>query len=790
MDEIVKRSIPVISSGKLVLYPGRTLPVRSANRKVVTALQKAKDVGWLLVVAQHSDYDDVLPKNLYQVGTLAKIDKVKGNRKSGFHTNLSGVARFRVSSWGDNGSYIEASGDVLSDIIDADQSSIDLIFSHLKSISLEILSLVPADTRRLEETIETIEEPGFLVHLCAESIDMDVERKQKILEETNLKLRSLYLLDLLQEQKENLSLQKDISEKLSQRMTKSQREGILREHMKTIQEELGQGKVGAEQEYLRKIRESQMPPNVEKLAIEELDRLESMADYNPESQIIRNYLDLVCSLPWSISKDKVIDLPKSRKSLENDHFGLEKIKDRIIQQLAVMKLKQDRKGQIILFVGPPGVGKTSLGKSIAKALGRDFVRVSLGGVRDDSEIRGHRRTYIGAMPGRIVQGLKRAGSQNPVFLLDEIDKLSRGFGGDPASALLEVLDPEQNSDFTDHYLDVSFDLSKVFFIATANNLADIPGPLRDRMEIIELTGYTEEEKLHIAKKHLLSKQLKDHGIKKSQLKLTEKAMKSLINDYTRESGVRGLNRRLGEVCRTVAEKIIDGADLPISINPTTLEHLLGPHKYKSEAAQLKGQVGVVTGLAWTPVGGDILFIEAIEMVGKGKLNLTGQLGDVMKESAQIAMSILRSRFPLLLVDHDKKDIHIHVPAGAIPKDGPSAGVAMLTTLASLFSGRVVNPKLAMTGEITLRGAVRPVGGIKEKVLAAYRAGMTEILLCDENEKDLLDVSDKVKNKLEFKFVSNVDEVLDHSLGLDTSHALLQRLSVSNDSEMICAPQLL
>jgi ATP-dependent Lon protease len=516
-----------------------------------------------------------------------------------------------------------------------------------------------------------------------------------------------------------------------------------------------------------------MPPDAQKVALDELHRMESMGNNAPEAHMIRNYLDLLVALPWpkspSESNFENLDLEFAKKTLDQDHYGLEKIKKRVLQHLAVMKLKKSNRGQILLLVGPPGVGKTSLGQSIAKAMGRKFVRGSLGGVRDDAEIRGHRRTYIGSMPGRIIQGIKRAGENNPVFMLDEIDKLGRGFQGDPSSALLEVLDPEQNATFLDHYLDVPFDLSHVFFIATANSLDTIPGPLLDRMEIIDLSGYTTSEKLHIARNHLIPKQWAEHGIDLKQLVLSDEALLRVIHAYTREAGVRDLQRKIATLCRAMAERILaQDAVLPVRIEIQDIEEILGQERFLHEVAERINPPGVATGLAWTPQGGEILFIEANLMPGKGNLIVTGQLGDVMKESTQIALSLVRSRLAHAIPHFEfaQKDIHVHVPAGAIPKDGPSAGITMLTTIASLLTGRSVDSKLAMTGEITLRGAVMPVGGIKEKVIAAHRAGIERIILSKRNQKDLKEVPEETRAALKFEFVENASEVLKLALNLD------------------------
>lgn len=515
-----------------------------------------------------------------------------------------------------------------------------------------------------------------------------------------------------------------------------------------------------------------MPEDVRKVALDELKRLEGLSNQSPETHVIRNYLDLLIALPWEAEKTEAIDLKKARASLEADHEGLEKVKKRILEHLATMKLRGGERGMILLLVGPPGVGKTSLGASIAKALGRKFVRAALGGVRDDAEIRGHRRTYVGAMPGRVIQGIKRAGAMNPVFILDEIDKLSRGYSGDPAAALLEVLDPEQNGKFHDHYLDVPYDLSKVLFIATANSVEGIPGPLLDRMEVIELSGYTALEKLSIAKNHLLPKQLEEHGLKAEQVALDDELLRAIINGYTKEAGVRTLQRQLASLLRALATSVVeasesDPAKLPIRPQVTELDELIGPKRFDHEETLKMAPAGVVTGLAWTPVGGEILFIEASSMPGSGRLTLTGQLGDVMKESVQIALTLIRSRLPEVAekIDFEKRDFHVHVPAGAIPKDGPSAGVAMVTALTSLMTGKAVSPRIAMTGEVTLRGQVTPIGGVKEKIIGAHRAGIETVILPRKNEKDLRDVPEEIKKSMAIEFADDIADVLRISLGL-------------------------
>jgi ATP-dependent Lon protease len=568
-----------------------------------------------------------------------------------------------------------------------------------------------------------------------------------------------------------------VAKKVTDKINKSNREAMLREQLKVIQEELngGDDSSSGDAGYREKIDNSKMPEEVRKKALAELKKLEMGGPHNPEGHVIRNYLDLLLDLPWVTEEKKSIDIAEARRVLESNHNGLEKVKERIIQHLAVMKLKHEKQGSILLFVGPPGTGKTSLGKSIADALGRKYVRVSFGGVKDEAEVRGHRRTYVGALPGRIIQGMKKAGTKNPVFILDEIDKLSASYSGDPASALLEVLDPEQNNTFSDHYLEVSYDLSDVLFIATANSVANIPWPLLDRMEMIEISGYTKNEKLAIAKDHLLPFILEEHGLDADKLQIEDNALQVTIDKYTREAGVRGLKKQLARTARFVSEKIVSGnVDFPYVVKADMLKEILGKEIIRQEEARKENIPGVVTGLAWTPVGGDILFIEGTFMPGNGKLTLTGQLGDVMKESAKISLSLVRSRLAGTAnsFDFTSSDIHIHVPSGATPKDGPSAGITLFTALASLISGKTVDPKVAMTGEITLSGAVLPVGGIKEKVLAAHRAGIIKVILPKENERDLEDVPEDVRRELQFVPVETIEEVLKEALDIDLPRPLI------------------
>ncbi|PIS11470.1 MAG: endopeptidase La [Bdellovibrio sp. CG10_big_fil_rev_8_21_14_0_10_47_8] len=771
--------LPIIALKNTVIYPGLTQVIKVGRDRSVAALKKAEKNGfWILAIQQKPKSVDAAkdqgaePQDLYNTGTICRIDSMKGTAESGYQVVLRGMSRAYIDQIHiEDEAYLQGNCTSLEDINEMSKPTEQALLDSLKTLSKEILHLVPTNTDQMEELVNSIDDLSYLSSLCAGNIDIDLEKKQKILEARNVQERVLYLLQIMQDFKEGLTVQAEIRGKLHQKFGEAQRQTILREQLKAIREELGEGDESSLEDKLRrKIEAAGMPEETQKVAEQELKRLGELGAQSPESHIIRNYLELLTALPWSKSSvEKEIDLDSARNILEEDHYGLEKVKKRIIQHLAVLKLKKQNKGSILLLVGPPGVGKTSLGQSIARSLDRKFARVSLGGVRDDAEVRGHRRTYVGAMPGRIIQGLKRAGENNPVFLLDEIDKMSRAFSGDPASALLEVLDPEQNATFLDHYLDVPFDLSKVFFIATANSLDSIPGPLLDRMEIIDLSGYTTAEKLHIAKKHLIPQQLKEHGIDSQQLTLSDETLLRIITSYTREAGVRDLQRRISTVIRASSERILSSEPKPISVSVPHLDEILGSEKFTYEIAESMHPPGVVTGLAWTPVGGDILFVEATAMPGKGELLITGQLGEVMKESAQIALSLIRSHQADLRckLDLSKTDFHIHVPAGAVPKDGPSAGVTLLTALASLVSGRAVNPRLAMTGEVTLRGAVTPIGGVKEKVIAAHRAGIEVVFLPKKNEKDLKDIPQEVRQSLQFHFIENISELLSKALGIET-----------------------
>ena len=780
-SSLFNKPLPVIALRNLVLFPGITVPIRVGRQQSVAAIRGLRgpgdrdENGQVIAVLQRplDQKEHIAPDELHRTGVLCQVERVRGNEKDGYQMVVRGLERIRVMNPFESGGSLMAVPEPLPEGKDVDESTEKALLESVKTLAKQILELLPAGTEQMITLVDGISDLDFLINIAAANIDIPFEQKQDLLEQISLKSRTLKLLDLMQHMRDELQVRTEIQDKMTSKIGKSQREAILREQMRAIQEELGdsegeEGGARSGESYRKKIEDSGMPESIKKIALEELRRLEALGAQSPETHVIRNYLDLLIAMPWKQDPEIEIDLAKARDVLNDDHYGLEKIKKRILEHMATMKLKgPGGRGLILLFVGPPGVGKTSLGQSIARALDRKFVRVSLGGVRDDAEIRGHRRTYIGAMPGRIIQGIKRAGSRNPVFLLDEVDKLGRGFQGDPAAALLEVLDPEQNATFTDHYMDVPYDLSKVLFIATANSLDSIPGPLLDRMEVIELTGYTTSEKRHIALNHLWPKQLKDHGLTADQVAIEDDALVNVISHHTREAGVRDLERRLAALCRTAATKIVEGA-AQLKFSDRDIDEALGPARFEHEVTEKITPPGVVTGLAWTPVGGEILFIESALMPGNGKLTLTGQLGEVMKESAQIALTLIRSRLPQVSasLEFDKKDLHVHVPAGAIPKDGPSAGVAMLTSMASLLLGKAVNPRLAMTGEVTLRGAVTPVGGIKEKIIAAHRAGVERVIMARKNERDLRDVPAEVKAKLKFDFVDDVAEVLRIALGLE------------------------
>jgi ATP-dependent Lon protease len=766
---VIPEELPVLTLRNTVLFPGSIVPLGIGRPKTVRLVEESiKDNGLVAVVAQRDpEVDDPVPADLYTMGCAARLVKLVKASKDNFSVVVQGLSRVRLSEYTQSLPYLKARLTAVEDVT-TNQVEVEALTMSLKKTAREVLRLIPELPPSAAELLERVDDAGVLADLIASNVEASVEEKQSVLETVELVARMRRVLELLSRQLEVLKLSNKISSQVKGEMSKTQREYYLRQQLKAIKDELGEGDDSDDDlaELEARVNESQLPEEADKAARKELRRLRNMSPSQAEYTVARTYLEWLCDLPWSKSSTDKLELKEVRDILEADHYGLEKIKKRIIEYLAVRKLKSDMKGPILCFVGPPGTGKTSLGQSIARAMGRKFVRVAMGGVRDEAEIRGHRRTYVGALPGRIIQSMKKAAANNPVFILDEVDKLAHDFRGDPAAALLEVLDPEQNHTFADHYIDVPFDLSKSFFIATANQLDPIPAALKDRLEILELAGYTHEEKLEIAKRHLIPKALEDHGLDASKLEITEDAVKELIASYTREAGVRNLKRELASVCRGVAVTFAEGRTEKTTVEAKDIEAFLGPQKFINEVAERTEISGVATGLAWTSVGGDILFIEATKMPGKGGLTLTGQLGDVMKESAQAAMSYVRAQAAQLGISDEmfkKYDLHIHIPAGAIPKDGPSAGVTMLTALVSLLTGIKVRADVAMTGEITLRGNVLPVGGIKEKVLAAKRAGVKRIILPERNVKDLTEIPAKNLEGLEFIPTHRLDDVLKAAL---------------------------
>ena len=755
----------IIPVRNMVLFPGMIVPIAIGRKSSIAAAQYAvkteRPVGILMQRSPEVEapgIDDLTP-----VGTIASILRYVTTQDGTHHVICQGQQRFRVLGYLEGFPFAVARIERIADLNAAFDKQIEARFLRLKERAVEAMQLLPQVPQEMIQTVQAVEEPGTLVDLVAGFIDIKPAEKQEILEELDLRKRLDRVLDVLMHRIEVLNLSRDIEKRTKASLGQREREFLLREQAKAIQKELGEGSEGdaAEITELRKqIDEAGMPEEVAKQAAKELKRLERMSDGSSEYSMVRTYLDWLVELPWKAPEPDVIDVAQARRVLDDDHFGLEQVKKRILEFLAVRKLKPGGHGPILCLVGPPGVGKTSLGQSIARAMGRKFVRVSLGGVHDEAEVRGHRRTYIGALPGNILQALKKAGTRGCVMMLDEIDKLGTGVHGDPSAAMLEVLDPAQNNTFRDNYLAVPYDLSQVLFIATANVLDPIPGPLRDRMEVLHLAGYTQEEKREIARKYLVARQLDESGLGPEQLEITDGAIAAIIRDYTREAGVRHLERQIGAVCRRSAVRIAEGAVQTVRVDAPDLAEVLGPVKFESEVALRTGMPGVATGLAWTPVGGDILFIEASRIPGTGRLILTGQLGDVMKESAQAALTLVKSRAELLKLNpalFEKTDVHIHVPAGAIPKDGPSAGVAIFIALTSLFMDRPVRSDTAMTGEISLRGLVLPVGGIKEKVLAALAAGIKKIMLPARNKKDLEDVPQHARDQLEFVFLDDVTQ---------------------------------
>ncbi len=761
----------VIPLFETVVYPEtRTkLQVEAAVGKVLIAAMKsdgsASAVG--LTVKGGAEPPENPADAFYATGTLLAIAHVQPT-DDGYLIFAHATRRVKAVTLSEKDGQFYTTFEPLPDLPDLDEDARADMLADIKA-AIHTISGNFQGSEQFTRPVERMESVDQVMAFVMPFLPVDLATKQSLLETVSVRERSTAFLRILVDLNESINLRIEVAKKASEKVGKANREAMLREQLRVIQEELNgcDGPAG-EEGYRERIERSTMPEEVRKKALAELKKLESGGSQHHESQGIRNYLDLLLALPWT-SEKKSIDIEEARRILESNHNGLEKVKERIVQHLAVMKLKEEKQGSILLFSGPPGTGKTSLGRSIADALGREYVRISLGGVKDEAEIRGHRRTYVGSLPGRIIQGMKRAGAKNPVFILDEVDKLAVSYSGDPASALLEVLDPEQNSTFSDHYLEVPYDLSDVLFIATANSLATIPAPLLDRMELIEISGYTKNEKFAIAKDHLLPETLEEHGLDADKLRIEDDAVSAIIDRYTREAGVRALKKQLARIARYVSAKVVSGPiDLPVVVTANMLPEILGRETVRPDVARKENPPGVVTGLAWTPVGGDILFIEGTFMPGKGKLTLTGQLGDVMKESAQISLSLIRSRLAATPTRFDffASDIHIHVPAGATPKDGPSAGVTLFTALASLVTGKAVDPTVAMTGEVTLSGAVLPVGGIKEKVLAAHRAGIKTVILPRENERDLIDVPEDARDELTFVPVDTIEDLLREALGIE------------------------
>jgi ATP-dependent Lon protease len=768
--EKIPEELPILPIRNTVLFPGVVIPISAGRDKSIKLINNAYNSTRTIGVIAQKDgsIEDPKPEDLYQVGTVARIIRMFKMPDGNVTIIIQGKKRFEVSEWIATEPYLKAKVIGREEVLPKKQSQrFKVLIDSIKETAIKIIQESPNLPSEAAFAVKNIESETFLVNFISSNLNINIEQKQALLEEVELSKRANMVLKHLINEMQMLEMKNQIQNKVKTEFDQQQREYFLYQQMKTIQEELGGVTTEKEiEEFKARAKKKKWNEEVAKHFEKEIAKLQRANPQMPEYSIQRNYIELMLDLPWGeISKDN-FDLKRARRILDRDHYGLNKVKDRIVEYLAVLKLKGDLKAPILCFYGPPGVGKTSLGRSIAEALGRKYARISLGGLRDEAEIRGHRKTYIGAMPGRIIQNLKKVGYDNPVFVLDEIDKLSFGMQGDPSSAMLEVLDPEQNKEFYDNYLELGYDLSKVLFIATANDLTTIQPALRDRMEIIEINGYTLEEKYEIAQRHLIPKQLKEHGLTKDDLRLTKSVIEKMIDSYTRESGVRNLEKTIAKLVRNIARKKAEQQPYDVRMNWETVREILGPTRYDRDMAEDNTVAGVVTGLAWTPVGGDILFIESTIYPGSGKLTVTGNLGEVMKESAIIALAWIKANAHTFSIDSrifSKFDIHIHVPEGATPKDGPSAGVTMLTALTSLLTQRKVKKNIAMTGEITLRGKVLPVGGIKEKILAAKRSGITDIILCKDNQKDIAEIEPEYIEGIRFHYVSRMGEVLDIAL---------------------------
>lgn len=763
------RRFPLLPLRGLLVYPSMVLHLDVGREKSVKALEKAMVDDNLILLCSQSEVNIEEPTHddIFRIGTVANVRQMLKLPNGTIRVLVEGMERAEIIQYTDNEEYYEVLARELHEE-DSGNPEVDALMRTVLSQFEHYINLSKKVTPETLAAVSDIEEPGRLADVITSHLSLKIKDKQEILETIDVGKRLEKLLDILNNEREVLELERKINQRVKKQMEKTQKEYYLREQMKAIQKELGEkeGRAGEVEELREQMAKQELPERVKEKVEKEIDRLEKMPASSAEGGVIRNYVDWLLALPWTTKTEDDLDIHKAEQVLNEDHYSLDKPKERVLEYLAVQQLVKKMKGPILCLVGPPGVGKTSLARSIARSLNRKFVRISLGGVRDEAEIRGHRRTYVGAMPGRIIQGMKTAGAVNPVFLLDEIDKMASDFRGDPSAALLEVLDPEQNNTFSDHFIEIPFDLSQVMFITTANAIHNIPRPLLDRMEVLNIPGYTELEKLQIANRYLLPKQKKEHGLQDEQLQVSEDALLKVVREYTRESGVRNLEQQVAALCRKAAKKIVSGESDAITIGPDDVKEYLGAPKFRHGVADLEDQIGAVTGLAWTEVGGDTLVIEVTVVPGSGKLTLTGKLGDVMKESAQAAFSYTRSKAAELGIDpdfHEKNDVHIHIPEGAIPKDGPSAGITIATALISALTKKHVSKHVAMTGEITLRGRVLPIGGLKEKSLAAHRAGYKKILLPKDNERDLRDVPDSVRSEVEFIPVSHMDQVLKHAL---------------------------